>query len=340
MVCFILGAFSLTLPGFDSTPTDHYSRPLWESGAVGQCIGGQFQVKLQLDYLTSFIKSYKGQRKFAYSHLSDLCHRRLNLLSTADLEILGFFERLKNENLLDKSMFIIMGDHGARFGSIRGTYQGKLEERLPMLAISLPSWFQETYKEKVENFRRNTQIILSPFDLHATFEHLMEFSQSFKRTKIGISLFENLSDDRQCADAGITDQWCPCLEWITIDQTHEQIKTSADRIVSWMNQNLEANPLSKTLCSRIKIKRIINAVQNVPKHSKNRNMKTNRCSYQIQLETTPGDAMLEVTIDTLNDGGYVIYDVSRINAYGTQPQCIESKVPSVRKYCYCISDER
>lgn len=332
----LLGAFTLTLPGFDEPPTDHYSRPLWESGAVGQCLGGQFQVKLQLDYLMSYVKSYHGRRKFSYTHLTDLCHRQLNLLSTADVELLEFFKRLKNGNLLDKSMFVIMGDHGARFGTIRGTYQGKLEERLPMLAITLPSWFQETYKEKVASFQRNTEVILSPFDLHATFEHLMEFSKPFNRTKIGTSLFEDIPEDRQCSDTGISDSWCPCLEWISIDHTHEQINASADRIVSWMNQNLAANTLSKSLCSPITLKRILNAVQNIPKHSKNINMKTNRCSYQIQLETKPGDALFEVTIDVLHDGSYVIYDVSRINAYGNQAQCIESKVPSVRKYCYCI----
>lgn len=299
------------------------------------CLGGQFQVKLQLDYLKSFMKSYPRQRKFGLTFLCDLCHRTLTLVSGADLEIFTFLKSLKTENMLNESMLVVMSDHGARFGEIRSTHQGKLEERLPFLSISLPTWFKEKFPEAVANLQNNTKIITSPYDLHSTFLHLTSFSKPSIKTKRGASLFEALQETRTCRNASITDQWCPCLEWHPVDPEHQHIVGSAHHAVSSMNQNLEKHELSSKLCERIKLKRIRNAVQKTSTNDRV-NGRYDRCSYQLQIETIPGDAIFEVFVEVMNTGKYKIRgEVSRINAYGTQARCIESKVPAVRKYCYC-----
>jgi hypothetical protein len=282
------------------------------------------------------MKSYPGRRKFGYIFLCDLCHRSLNLVSSADIEIVTFFKTLKKENLFNESMFIMTSDHGARFGEIRSTHQGKLEERLPFLSISLPSWFEEKFPERVANLQKNTEIITSPFDLYYTFLHLLSFSKPPIKTKRGTSLFETLPQNRTCADTGITDQWCPCLEWHPVDPAHAHVVSGARQAVLSMNLNLAKYELSDKLCEKIKLKRILNAVQKVSRNEIGKNGKLMRCSYQIQMETIPGEARFEVTVQVMDNGEYRVNDdISRLNAYGSQAECIESKVSAVRKYCYC-----
>ena len=59
--------------------------------------------------------------------------------------------------------------------------------------------------------------------------------------------------------------------------------------------------------------------------------------FQLIVETTPSGAWFESTV-TISDGGeryQVAPDISRINAYGTQPHCVTNDHPDLRKFCYC-----
>lgn len=51
------------------------------------------------------------------------------------------------DNLLKNTVVIYFSDHGARKGDILSTYIGKLEERLPAMFISFPSWFRTRYPQ-------------------------------------------------------------------------------------------------------------------------------------------------------------------------------------------------
>jgi hypothetical protein len=42
---------------------------------------------------------------------------------------------------LNKTVLIFLSDHGIRFGAIRKTSVGKLEERLPFMFLIFPDWF-------------------------------------------------------------------------------------------------------------------------------------------------------------------------------------------------------
>lgn len=58
---------------------------------------------------------------------------------------------------------------------------------------------------------------------------------------------------------------------------------------------------------------------------------------RVIIKTTPGDALFEATLQFREDDQScsVLGDVSRINQYGKQSNCIEEA--TVRKYCYCKS---
>lgn len=67
-----------------------------------------------------------------------------------------------------------MSDHGIRWGDIRKTYQGQMEERLPFVIITLPKWLKETYPVAAANLKKNVRRLTTPFDLHETLKDLLD----------------------------------------------------------------------------------------------------------------------------------------------------------------------
>ena len=50
---------------------------------------------------------------------------------------------------------IVFGDHGARYSQVRGTIQGKMEERLPMMSFAFPEWFRKKHPKLMKNLETN-----------------------------------------------------------------------------------------------------------------------------------------------------------------------------------------
>ena len=334
------------MKGFKDQPTDHYGRTLWRQwGQVTRgriCLYNQPQFELQLNYLKSFMKSYPGKRKFGFTFLSDLCHRSAGLLSAADSDIVAFFESLKNDSLLNETMFITMSDHGPRYREIRQSPQGKLEHRLPFLSLTLPSWFKRNYPEHVAALVRNTRIITSPFDLYATMKHLLTFPKKrlVESGGIGVSLFEPLPENRTCEDTGIPDNYCPCLRWQSIDINHPHVHEAVKVAVSHINELLASHEVTTKLCNQLELKTIFEAYQKLPSLEANMNFLSGKqnttCSYQIKFQTTPGDGLFEGLLKMNTTGGFQVYnEIDRVSMYGDQPKCIVDHVPSMRPYCLC-----
>lgn len=60
--------------------------------------------------------------------------------------------------------------------------------------------------------------------------------------------------------------------------------------------------------------------------------------YQLQIIVAPGKSIFEASLvhDLIADKFNVnITDVSRINMYGKQAECIMNTNPDLRKFCYC-----
>ena len=341
-----LGAFHLRLKGFKDQPTDHYGRILWYEwqrslGGARICLNSMPQYVLQLNYLKSFMKSYPGKRKFGFTFLSDLCHRGANLLRAGDNGFVAFFESLKNQTLLNDTIFITMSDHGPTYQEIRFSPQGKLEHRLPFLSLTLPPWFKRNYPKHVAALVKNSQIISSPFDLYATMKHLLTFpTKSLVETAgIGASLFEPLPDNRTCEDTGITDNYCPCLRWQAIDTAHPHVHKAVKEAVTHINQLLLSHSTTAKLCHQLELKTIFEAHQKLPDHKTDMDFLLGKenatCNYQIKFQTTPGDGLFEALLKMNATGHFVYNEIDRVSMYGDQPKCIANHVPSMRPYCLC-----
>lgn len=203
-----MGAFNLRLRGFEKAPADHYARPFWlaleendERDEKGICSSSTFMVNYTLDYVLSYFSAYPDNLKFAFSFMSYITHARPNLLSFADNELLRVLRTFVKRKYHENTVIVIFGDHGSRNDDVRNTMQGKLEERLPWLSISVPAWLEEKYPDITSSLEENQHVISSPFDLHATLHHVLTYPKEPQGEKTR-SLFTKLNHTRTCSEAG------------------------------------------------------------------------------------------------------------------------------------------
>ena len=88
-----------------------------------------------------------------------------------DVPYTQLLTRLFDEKLLDNTLLIFFSDHGFRYGALRRTHTGEVENRLPFIFIHLPKDFEKTF---ADNLRQNQYRLTTPFDIHATLTHLIQ----------------------------------------------------------------------------------------------------------------------------------------------------------------------
>ena len=361
------GAFTHRALGFKEQPTDHYVRHLYQAeGAslwteiVGhaKCYGSTPRHEIQLNWAKDLFLRYPNRRKFAFSFQSELTHWDCNNLQLFDDHVYKTLKELNEGGYLDNTMLILMGDHGARYSHFRGTEQGKLEERMPMMSFRFPPWFVRKYPESIANLQTNAKRFATPFDIHETFMDIVDFKSKdlpklTGRDKLprGISLLREIPEQRTCAQAAIEPHWCACLNWNTVAVDDVRVKEAAYKLVGVMNGIIE--PL-KRHCEELKLDNILKAVkftQNPkvlkfkgaadfdgykPDLSAKTSAKTTL--YQLTFTTMPGSGQFEATVKYfIEDRKFVISpsDISRINKYGSAPDCVAKNHPHARAYCYC-----
>ena len=362
-----IAAFNLRLEGFQERPTDHYARPFWialeKHKRVGQnqrfCAKAQKIHQLTFLYLSSFQESYSGRPKFSLVIFSDLTHGDENALSYADEDFLEFITLLRNDSHLNNSIVVIFGDHGYRFGKYRKLIQGKLEERLPFLSITVPTWFPEKFSEFFRNLQHNSKVLTSPFDVYAMLKHVISYPENPAGVNTGQSLFTNISTrNRTCALAGIEPHWCPCMDWEPVSTNEPAVQNIGHAVVHYMNRLVTLGGGSKALCHNLTLKQINHAAKQMAKMEVRKFRKTRksqRCDscvaifgpessdssvsktvYQIQFVVSPSGGLFEASV-RLRDEGILINpgEISRIDPYGDTSHCIRESHAHLLKYCYC-----
>jgi hypothetical protein len=360
----------MRLKGFHEQPVDHYGRPFYlvaESMRTSKpyCFGSITRLQSMLNWIRDLFDMYPSQPKFSFIFHSQYSHDSNNRLPYGDDELLEFLKLMNTRGYFDNTMFILMTDHGARFSSLRKTYQGKLEERLPFVSIRMPLKFQEKYPQLMDNLRLNSHRLTTPFDLHETFEHLFEFHSSDpyqSKTSRSYSLFQLIPENRTCSQADVEQHWCACLNWNDISLNEPIIQDLGEQAVEFLNNFVSDN---KDQCAKLNLYKIYKATQleanerllkfvdssdkdgRVPRFGNNslannsliKTLVSNQTKYyQIQFETIPGHALFELTADynPLNHTFSIRKKrLSRMNKYGQTSACIAYKRPEFREICYC-----
>ncbi|XP_048575721.1 uncharacterized protein LOC116604845 isoform X2 [Nematostella vectensis] len=357
-----LGTFNYRLKGFENPPTDHYGRYFWIEGdkhiQKEFCVGNERYHLVSLRYYLSLFRTYKKNPKFMYMIQSQISHGGINGIQYADEDLVDFFKTLENENHLNNTIVFVFGDHGARFGELRKTLQGKLEERLPHMSVTFPKWFPEKFPELYKNFEQNSHVLTSPFDIYASLQHLLSYPSLPKGIVTGQSLFTLIDPkNRTCASTGVEEHWCPCLNFEKVSVDDSIVKEIADFVVKHINTLLELNADVKRLCHQLQLKEIKNAQQELPNEKlqlfadtfvddkcdscgvKNGDRAVNTLAkdtlYQIQFVTSPNEGFYEASIKLNNGKPSLKGEISRVDAYGKQSICVSETYVHLLKFCYC-----
>ena len=154
-----IAIFDYEKTGFERPATDYYNRHisaamdvednLWNSNF--NCIHARPETSFVLDHLKQFMLVFKYDLYFAFTFLSRLTHDRIESAAMADLLYKQFFENINKGNSLNTTVIFFFSDHGIRFGKVRETFIGKLEERLPFMFLN---WFYDKYPNIKQNLEK------------------------------------------------------------------------------------------------------------------------------------------------------------------------------------------
>ena len=349
-----MAIFHYLKAGFFHKPVDYYMRPfniamsrykpVWNSKYL--CMGTRIETEIVLDYLNRFIQEFKRGPYFGLSFTSKVTHGSVNDAGKVDPIYLKFFKNLKRNGHLNNTVVFFLSDHGMRFGSMRTTYVGQLEERLPFLSIILPPWFHQKYPRASKNLYMNRHRLTTPFDVYATIEHILKLSgdvtESTSFNRRSISLFKRISLKRSCESASILPHWCTCHNKMKMSVNDPIVRKATNTVIVEIN-NLLHKVVDK--CEVLKLIKITKAFRSV-EHSSKLSLKeaaslakgrkpSHGKEYRIQFMTSPGRSMFESTVsEDYNSGNMTISgSISRINKYGNQSACVKQFV--LRKYCFC-----
>jgi hypothetical protein len=253
--------------------------------------------------------------------------------------------------------------------------RGLLHERTPFFSIHLPELFKARYKkEYFSNLIRNSNKLVTPLDIHATLMNLIDLEDKASNKRFdrieqrGISLFEEISSKRNCAQAGIQPHWCACLKRTQVKVDANMVVISKNFVQQHLNQKILGNHLNT--CQRLQLD-VINRVFLLDTFINSEDIIKPKMSlfdrlsawrflqeppieidykkYLFQITVKPSNAIYEFTVaieqeylDAVSSRKNLpfafeiqIDSISRVNMYGNTSNCIKDSFPDLRKYCYC-----
>merc|ERR1711892_145632 len=273
-----IGAFTYRLTGFNSTPTHHYMRTYYmaQQKYAKQshrfCYQGTPKHMVNYNHVRKLYQKYPKDRKFYISWANELSHDDTNMIQAADDDIVSLLSQMSRDKSLEETLVMVMSDHGHRFDMIRNTFQGKLEERMPLLAFLFPSSFQIKYPEAYSNLKRNAARLTTALDIHATLTDVLDLDGEEKtilNPKKGVhakslSLFGSISETRSCDDASIEPHWCACLNWANLNTSSSLAKDAAAFLLSHVISFTKSKS-NRDLCHIFKLGTIVKSSMMAPK---------------------------------------------------------------------------
>lgn len=345
--------------GFRKKPTDFYNRAMavameetneiWFENHF--CVLDRLETDILLDYVYSLIRMMSKHPYFALVYLSRMTHDYIEDAGTIDDSIYRFFDDLRASRLLENTVVVLFSDHGMRFGEIRNTYIGKLEERLPLLNIVIPTRFAKGRMKELHNLMTNANRLTTPFDIYEFLKHLLYFDDYKPSSTYGVSLMNTIPLNRTCPSAMISSHWCTCTEMIIVQNNSSIVNMISNLFVRIINakfinisdqcatlnlDNIESSYLIKPLDSLLKFESSENEVLN--QKIRYGDPVNPVVDYQVTIRTRPGGGVFEGTFR--HNEEYMaldlVSDISRLNRYRDGSYCIQNS--ELKKYCYCANN--
>lgn len=340
-----MSTFNYKNKGFTSPPTDFYFRPYMlasetlttrKNQGMTYCSGPETSGERILNLAKDFGVTFKEYPHFGLFWMNTFSYNQISTVSGMDSKINEFLETLTKEHVLEHSIVVFFSNHGIRLGGIRLTDTGWLEERLPFIYVSFPTWFKKTFKTEYNNFKLNSARLTSPYDLHMTLNHLLIMSGHDYTIKQSPgcptckSLLEEIDNERSCEEAGIEQHWCTCPGYKKIE-LDKDIKNKISTYILSEIYKIITSYEDGWMCARY-------FVNNITSTSVSQKFSYSNDSYLlIRFETVP-EAIFESTVSykgEISDLNFSISGtISRLDRYFQFSKCVTS--PYLKKYCYCL----
>ncbi|XP_046384771.1 uncharacterized protein LOC124155075 [Ischnura elegans] len=375
-----MATFDYAKAGFLKPPVHFYLRPLAkkaedENGHMKRmnakvCVGPRLTVATIFGYAEKVVKALVlDQNKppfFGFFWTNSLSHDFLNSPGYMDDPLSELIGRIEKTGVLEKTVLLVISDHGLRWGGIRSTYQGRIEERLPLAYITLPQAMRDKYPSAAANLRRNARKRLTtPYDIHATLLDILRADTAMNQEAVSrrskelpssppkgnatselprsVSLFLPIPEWRTCKIAWIDPNWCCCHSAEEdMDREDPVVKEAASILIERVNELLDVYPQ----CAKRNLTLIKSAIMSSPPDE----LLPEKGKQVLQdlaliVESDPGSALFEATVRLIpskeKDKGNTTFDmkvigtISRINRYGNQSACVDEF--HAKLYCYCGS---
>ncbi|TDG45893.1 hypothetical protein AWZ03_007613 [Drosophila navojoa] len=336
--------------GFRQQPTDFYLRPVMREVhnhtgyAINKldaisCTGSRRYSDILLEFLYKLTPHIRRVPSFSFFWQSQGVHDYLNYAPLLDEKYLQLFQHLTQNGILNRTLVLLMSDHGMRSSSYSSTYQGMLEESQPLLIAIYPKWLEQAYPLAVSNLRRNHRSLVTSFDLHATLKDLTNLellrdanieSQMMKLAALGrnmargISLFLPIPETRSCPMAGIPTPYCLCHTSTLLAPDDERALMAAEFVVKQINRVVE----NEAHCSQL----MLSAVKAA--HVLSREWDDYGFDVQVRVETLPGKGLFEATTRFLGSSIDLNGPILRANKHGNESDCVHNK--DIELFCFCV----
>ncbi|XP_070071037.1 uncharacterized protein [Drosophila takahashii] len=354
-----ISTFNYLKMGFKRPPVDFYLRPFLmvieqamqtlEYFGFKYCVGRKHSFTYVFDFAKQLIERFVLEQPkpiFGLFWTSSFTHDDFRGGANLDGLFVRYLEQFKAYGLFERSIVILLSDHGSRYGPLAEHYTGFLEERQPMLHIYLPPWYRRRYPSVERALTLNKNRLSSNYDLHLGIRQLIEqihprldFIRSVKCDYCR-SILRVLPRNRSCSDAGIPDHWCTCKPFVTVRITLF-IRRLTQLTVSRMNRYLKMLNVDG-VCHRIKLNKVLKADRQLHFNELGNEVPSpnNVETYRLVFTTKPNDAKFRSIVKSNENNDIVTIQmdmISRLNSYRNESYCVDDAL--AKKFCMCYAEQ-
>jgi len=173
-----------------------------KSSVVRKCFYGKDSFEYNFEYVSQFLEAYKNERKFFKLMIGDGHESTLEVVKYIDNTLSKFLENILNNYSDDKTIIIVMSDHGAQMPGLYDIilYKERIMEKfLGCFFLILPKKNNNNITN-YDNIFYNQQKFITTYDLHDTLLDAINVDK-LKYPKMdnekGQSLFEKINGKKR-----------------------------------------------------------------------------------------------------------------------------------------------
>ncbi|KAH8350709.1 hypothetical protein KR084_004714, partial [Drosophila pseudotakahashii] len=328
---------------FDLTPVmiemDNHTRYSIDLKEKIHCSAGRKFQEVLGDFIIKLVPHMQERPFFSFFWQSQGVQEYYEYARSLDLSYMMLLKKLLDANILNNTLVLLMSDHGLRVGTYRMSFQGMREESQPLMVAIYPEWLKEKYPLAMDNFDKNAQSLITPYDLHDTLMDVMSLdllqdariaarmssllSYTAKKMPRGISLFLPIPDRRTCDLAHIPSLFCFCRDLTEVPTDDGLVLRCSRFMVESINKLIK--PFEQ--CRQLKLHMVLLA------HFLDFGEESFVYELRLRVRTTPGNGIFEATV-RLSDVLLLTSPISRVNHYLGQSHCVSD--PDLKLFCSCV----